>query len=341
MFDSTKKFSSETNENSYLAVSFQSTKMVVSKRYFSRNQSAHQKAQSEINFEKKTYNGEMSRATKAYLRKKLDAWYMSLRYFNKHEAIKKKEKQRKLVFFTVTLSAAQRHDDNEIKREILNSFIVTMKSKNLIDHYFWRAEKQRNGNIHFHFLTDCFIHKLELQNYWNIAQEKLGYVTEFEVKHGHRCPPSTQIQATPQNNNVIEYLFKYISKNDEHGKVQGRIWGMSDKLRELQQPSAELDTELNKVINEFSHPETKNVYQDENCMVISICHHERLRYYQILERYEANVFYSANYNFLYRNTDFPINVLFPSPKPVEFVKPEWIIEKEKKEFEKNRQYSLF
>jgi hypothetical protein len=341
MFDSTKKFSSECDENSHLAVSFQSTKMVVSKRYLSRNLTKNQLEQSVINFEKKTYNGEMSRATKAYLRKKLDAWYMSIRWNNKNRAISKKEKSKKLIFFTLTLSAPQTHSDNEIKRECLNSFIIKMKNASIINHWFWRAEKQRCGNIHFHFISDCYIDKTGLQTFWNEAQERLNYVTEFEKKYGHRTPPSTQIQVIPNDHNVIEYLMKYNTKADKNGTVTGRIWGMSDSLRNLLTPTLDMDTETQMIVNEFSHPGRFNVYQDENCIVVNVCHEERLKYYSLIEKTVLNEYSKANYEYLYCYGIEPIDVIFPTPelKPLEI--PEWIIERKKQDFEKQRQYVLF
>jgi hypothetical protein len=341
MFDSTKKFLTETDENSYLAVTFQSCKMVVSKRYHSRNISAHQKEQSVLNFEKKEYNGEMSRATKAYLRKKLDTWYMTLRWNNKHRSIIKKEKSKKLVFFTLTLPAPQCHPDNIIKRECLNSFLISLKSETDMQYYFWRAETQINGNIHFHVITDCYIDKTQLQTIWNKALSKLDYIDLFEQKHGHRNAPSTQIQVIPNDNNVIEYLMKYSTKDEGNRKVQGRIWGMSDKLRELQTPSADCDSQIWQEIDSYMHDDKKNVYQDENCLVIQICHEERLRYYQFIERYEVNVCYCANYLYLYCGGDLPVNVRFPVAEPKPIVIPEWILERNKQDFEKQRQYSLF
>ncbi|GAH86291.1 unnamed protein product, partial [marine sediment metagenome] len=45
--------------------------------------------------------------------------------------------------------------------------------------YVWRAEKQENGNIHFHFIVDNFIPWNELRNTWNRIQQNLGYISRF------------------------------------------------------------------------------------------------------------------------------------------------------------------
>ena len=337
MFDSTKKFDSSFRDNSYLSASFQSTKIVVARKYLSRHQSINQKEQSIINLERKQYNGEMSRATKAYLRKKLDAWFMSIRWNNKNEAGKGKRKIKKLVFFTCTLSATQTHTDYEVKRDVLNKFIVSGKSTGLFDKYFWRAEKQGNGNIHFHFISDCYIDKIKLQTAWNEAQEKLNYVTEFEKKIGHRNPPSTQIQIIPEGTNVIEYLFKYISKDKEQQAVAGRIWGMSDELRELLTPSEDMSNEMEKEISTFIEPTLKNLYQDENCMVVLIASENRLRYYSFLEKMATSEFYKANYEFLYEGKPTPTEIMHPIIPPPPLVIPQWLIDRRKKELDPKQQ----
>ncbi|GAH42212.1 unnamed protein product, partial [marine sediment metagenome] len=45
--------------------------------------------------------------------------------------------------------------------------------------YLWKAEKQKNGRIHFHIITDKFIPWNELRNVWNKHQQTLGYVTGY------------------------------------------------------------------------------------------------------------------------------------------------------------------
>ena len=64
----------------------------------------------------------------------------------------------KLTFITLTLSASQTHDDKEITAILLNSFLNAMRRKWNVERYVWKAEKQENGNIHYHILTDKFIY---------------------------------------------------------------------------------------------------------------------------------------------------------------------------------------
>lgn len=153
----------------------------------------------------------------------------------------------KLTFVTLTLSSAQIHDDNTIKKELLNHFLIEAKRKWKINRYLWRAESQKNGNIHFHVLTDKFIPWQELKQVWNRIQNKLGYVDRYAMKQrethkkgftyrpelsrvwnyykqkkayktgtseGWQNPNSTDIHSINKIRNLSGYLSKYCAKND-------------------------------------------------------------------------------------------------------------------------------
>ncbi len=101
----------------------------------------------------------------------------------------------KVNFVTLSLSSKQIHTDQVIKSELLDQLIYEAKKRWNVDLYVWRAEKQKNGRIHFHILTDKFIPWNELRNVWNRIQGKLGYVAGYrkdrleEHKHGFHYVP--------------------------------------------------------------------------------------------------------------------------------------------------------
>lgn len=90
--------------------------------------------------------------------------------------------QGKITFLTLTLSYIQQHEDTYIKKNMLNQFIteITFKYPGLI--YIWRAEKQENGNIHFHFLLNKFIPWQVCRSIWNRIQLKEGYIAAYQEK---------------------------------------------------------------------------------------------------------------------------------------------------------------
>lgn len=119
----------------------------------------------------------------------------------------------KVAFITLTLSSQQLHTDQELKNNLLNQFFVEAKKKWNVTNYVWRMEFQKNGNIHFHILTDKFIPWLELRNTWNRIQNKLGYVDRYQAKYGKKQPNSTDIHSLTKIKNVAAYVTKYMSKS--------------------------------------------------------------------------------------------------------------------------------
>lgn len=152
----------------------------------------------------------------------------------------------KVNFITLTLSSKQVHSDQVIKSELMNHFLISSMRKWNVRQYVWRAEKQDNGNIHFHIATGSFIPWNELRNEWNKIQQKLGYVTRyrenrvqwhkqgfrFDAKHAKNWPYEKQLKAykvglaTQWDNpnsvdihslrhvgNIKAYMIKYMSKN--------------------------------------------------------------------------------------------------------------------------------
>jgi len=152
----------------------------------------------------------------------------------------------KIAFITLTLPSQQVHDDNEIKRKCLNSFLIELQKYEKVKNYVWRAEKQKNGNIHFHIIVDKFIHWNTIRNRWNRIINKLGYVDQYRenmldfykngfavrnelvkawsetkqrasykrnLETGFHNPNSTDIHSIKKIHNIQHYFIKYMTKN--------------------------------------------------------------------------------------------------------------------------------
>lgn len=229
------------------------------------------------------YNGYISPATRRHIRRTVGTWIRSVWAYR--QQIKKRYDPGKPypVFITLTLPSPQIHDDREINRRCLQPFLATLKRVHGITHYFWRAEAQENGNVHYHILTDRYIAARDLQASWNRAINVLGYEDRYFERSGKVDPPSTDVhRMTDQIKDKktgkmvavdpIEYLLDYVTdaaqpdEDDDpmmlsdpkprvlRGKyrnsagdlveyiarpVLGRVWGMSDPVREIREPRAE------------------------------------------------------------------------------------------------------
>lgn len=172
-----------------------------------------------------------------------------------------------LNFVTLTLPAMQGHTDFELKA-LLNDWLKGWEKKGL-KNYVWKAEKQKNGNIHFHITTDHFIHYSDIRLSWNKQLARIGYISKYrEVqqawhKEGFRLrkntiryirakkvvwtreqqfkswkegktsnwsnPNTTDVHACKNIKNIANYISEYMAKN-KGDKVNGRLWGCSRNL---------------------------------------------------------------------------------------------------------------
>lgn len=155
----------------------------------------------------------------------------------------------KIMFVTLTLSSTQMHSDFEIKEKLLNQFLVEARKKWSCKKYLWRAESQKNGNIHFHIIFNKFIPWQWIRTVWNRIQNKHGYVNRFaksqhEIhKNGFKFfknhpyklsykqqlknyragmsgnwfkPNSIDVHSIKKLKNISRYLSKYCTKNDKN-----------------------------------------------------------------------------------------------------------------------------
>jgi hypothetical protein len=159
----------------------------------------------------------------------------------------------RLVFVTFDLPSKQIHDDNTIKEQILNQMIIELVRYHGVKNYIWRAEKQKNGNIHFHLIIDKFIMYNILRKRWNRICNKLGYVDRYRDnqeeyhKNGFRVrkelltkwteeqqrkawiegkktnwssPNSTDIHSVKHIYKLKDYITKYITKNPDKSQLK-------------------------------------------------------------------------------------------------------------------------
>lgn len=198
------------------------------------------------NNKEKTYNGKLSIKTRSTIK----TYTANMILVNSRS--KKNGKKGSASFITLTLPSKQIHEDNEIKRKILQPFLAECKRIDNMKHYMWTAETQENGNIHFHIISPTYIKKEVLQERWNRHLETLNYISRCCVKN----PPSTHIKGVSQTNKAISYISKYISKeNENRRKVKGRLWGCDTETEKLK--NIKIDNEEFETIKEYIEDATK------------------------------------------------------------------------------------
>ena len=173
-----------------------------------------------------------------------------LLFFSRSQKVYDRENRRfikfRLCFVTITLSSTQRHSDQVIKSRLFNQLLTELREQNNMQHYIWRAEKQENGNIHFHLVTNVFLNAAKLRQKWNRIQNKSGYVDAYAARMHAQVhnfadyyrlfssqgtpaqlrrrfiqgqatawhnPNSTDIHSVRHVNDRTRYLCKYLCKN--------------------------------------------------------------------------------------------------------------------------------
>lgn len=229
------------------------------------------------------YNGEMSSRTRSKVKSYVTSWLTALNAANGSAFSPVETHRERLVFITLTLPAAQTHTDNELKRIGLQPFLQQLKRKHGVSNYLWRMEPQRNGNAHFHILTDQPVPHKEIRKLWNQVMRRLGYVSTYrrnqEAWHSQGFRPRTELYKTwPQSKqreaykvgksqnwsrpnttdihalrnvqNVTAYVVKYMSKGGAARVIDGRIWECSEAVRNLKPLTIQDDPSLDLVLRQ-------------------------------------------------------------------------------------------
>lgn len=216
---------------------------------------------------KKAYSGDMTKASIQRLKKAVNT-LVAISEWKEAPNWKTGTTFRfKLNFITLTLPSEQgQWTDKELKQKALDPLLKRLKRKYNLKSYIWKAEKQKNGNLHFHLTTDTYIHFEHLRNEWNSVLTPLGYIEKFRKKHNHDHPNSTDIHATYKVKDLASYLVKYMTKSNEgDATVQGKMWDCSLNLKQKIKCATEIDNETHNWLVDTFQAYPGNVREKEWC----------------------------------------------------------------------------
>lgn len=229
------------------------------------NRCIHTNVESSLgNLKKNIHHNKISDATEKKIKRSCNYLLLNSTQKNNYTKLNWKELRFNVTFITLTLSAQQMHSDNYIKKYMLNQFLIQAQRLWNVDQYVWRAEKQANGNVHFHILTDKFIPWYELRSLWNNIQRKEGYIEVYRtnqkeyhkngfqlnkellqkwsysnqlkayhtgVKTNWSNPNSTDIHGLRNIGNASAYIVKYMSKDEKKNHTQVKASAIQHQMR--------------------------------------------------------------------------------------------------------------
>jgi hypothetical protein len=179
----------------------------------------------------KAYKAEnLSEGAKKRLKKCLSSQLLRDISFLKSNRKRYPRRKTFLTLVTLTLSSRQIHCDKWIKKNLLNTFLVNCRRLFPNFSYVWKAEVQKNGNIHFHIVSNLRLQSWELQLLWNRIQDYYNYLADFKEKYNRSNPPSTEIKYLKKIKNIQGYLTEYLLKNEDTRPLCGKNWGASEDL---------------------------------------------------------------------------------------------------------------
>lgn len=124
----------------------------------------------------------------------------------------------RLSFITLTLSKDQIHNDAYITKNLLDRFLTNMRNVYNWRNYLWVAERQKNGNIHYHIITDANTNYWSVLLNWNRIQEVNGYhKTIIKSNDGNvfkSMENSVDVRRLNNPKKISNYITKYLSKGN-------------------------------------------------------------------------------------------------------------------------------
>lgn len=192
-------------------------------------------------------------------------------------------------FITLTLPSEQKHSDVEIKA-CLNLFLNNIRHHFKIKNYVWKAELQKNENIHFHLIFDKYIPFQAVRYYWLLAIKPLNYVARYKAKFsamsiseyaqyrglsiveasrpyemGQRSkwesPNCIDVVAVNSAQSASYYLSKYFAKSDDSDLDEeriaefGKVWSRSRSLSSLKYQNKWEFSEIAELLRNFTEKE--------------------------------------------------------------------------------------
>lgn len=257
--------------------------------------------EAEQNLVKGTPSGELKAGSTGKIKKYIRNWIEAVKYQDDKNNLNGQLIRDSLTFCTLTLSADQLHDDQFMNRYYLGNFIKDIKRKHRVKNYLWKAEPQKNGNLHYHIILDKRIDWKEVRNIWNRIQGHHGIIDIYKknqeawhydgftprmelakkwpiekqkeaykkgIETNWADPNSTDIHTLYNIDNPSSYVIKYMAKNEEERLIEARCWGCSDNLRSLEDFEVLADKKVLGMIEDVQGSDDYFVKKEDHYILI-------------------------------------------------------------------------
>lgn len=214
-----------------------------------------------------TYTGKTTTGSQKRIKKAVDLLCQLSPPRKVFNPISERYENHTLSFITLTIPGKERHiEAREGHKLLLEPWLLTMRRKAFLKTYIWKAEFQKNGQLHYHVTTPQWIHYQLIKDTWNNLMSKNGLLENWFQEHPYSMPNSTDVHKVYKVKNIAGYLMKYLSKNEQDKATKGKIWDCSMNLKKNKLYSCSCDDQLyfNLPQNKVKHSDYCSIYFHEN-----------------------------------------------------------------------------
>lgn len=180
------------------------------------------------------YSGMMTDGARKRLTKAISLLLQCSKTVNVWNAQSQKWQSHKLSFITLTLPNVEKSKSAKwTHKNLLERMLRVLRRRYNMRMYVWKSELQKNGSVHYHITSDCFIEFSKLREEWNNILNRYGMLEDFRTVHGHSNPNSVDVKKVKKLKDLENYLLKYVAKEMQNQiSIKAKVWDCSRNLKE-------------------------------------------------------------------------------------------------------------
>jgi hypothetical protein len=164
--------------------------------------------------------------------------------------VTKKRQKHMLSFITLTIPPIELLTAERGYNKLLSHFLQWLRRTKKVNTYVWKAEFQKNKQLHYHITTPSWIHYQEIKDKWNNLLRASGLLDDYYKNKGHYGANSTDVHEVKNINNLAGYLKKEFCKEVQNMQSTGKLWDCSLNLKDNKYFTMELTSVLLKKLDQ-------------------------------------------------------------------------------------------
>lgn len=159
-----------------------------------------------------------------------------------------KQSKRFMAFYSISFPKSL---SDEFIRQIHNTALTRIRKYRKNFSYIWVAERQKNGTLHFHMLTNQWLNIRVVNHIYAKAIQNVIKINNIEnVKFEIKKYNGVDVKLVDSIQRLTKYLTKYLTKNNE--LFNGLCWNSDSSVSSLVTTLYLNDTEYKTIYNKLT-----------------------------------------------------------------------------------------